>query len=203
MRKRAPLTPLPRALTPPPPFPSPQGRTYKYYAGPVLYPFGFGLSYTTFSLSGDCPGSGSAPAHVWRLAAGTPRAALRAGAVAGGNTSCTITVKNTGSVAGDEVVQVFLAPNAASMARAHADPMALKRLVAFQRVTLGAGQSAELPFSFDPAALAEVDQAGARVLWPGEYSLQVTRGHGEAVPWRVRVEVAGGDRVVVRTYPKL
>ena len=167
----------------------------------MLYEFGFGLSYTTFAVTGDCP-----TAHTWTLSPGVSRGALRAGAVPGGNTSCTVTVRNTGGVAGDEVVMVFARPSAGT-ARARAaarDPLATKRLVAFQRVSLAPGQSVDVPFSFDPTALAEVDAAGDRVIYAGEYSLGVGRGQAQEVAWGVRVRVAGeGDRVLVRRYPKL
>ena len=148
---------------------------------------------------------------MWSLHPHTPRSLLRAGRVLGGNTSCTVTVKNTGDVGGDEVVQVFVSPSTATRhARSSGpDPMALKRLVAFQRVTLAAGDSVDIPFSFDPTALADVDASGSRVIWPGEYTFFVGRGHGEEVLWGARVELLsqgeGGkdDRVWVRRYPQL
>jgi hypothetical protein len=178
-----------------------QGRSYKYYAGPVLYPFGFGLSYTTFALSGDCPSTSASP-QAWSLPPGTTRAALRAGA--GGNTSCSVTVKNTGTAAGDEVVMVFVSPGASAKAAAQPDPLAIKRLVGFQRVSLGAGENITIPFTFDPTALAEVNGEGDRVIYQGDYTFTATRGHGEEVQWPVKVLLSPGDTsLLVRRYPRL
>ena len=64
-----------------------KGRTYRYFEGTPLYPFGYGLSYTTFSYGGL-----SVPATV---TAGSPLVAE-------------VTVTNTGSKAGDEVAQLYL-----------------------------------------------------------------------------------------------
>ncbi len=89
-------------------------RTYWYYKGKPLYPFGYGLSYTTFSYSG------------LRLS--------RTSAAAGAAVKVRLTLANTGKRDGDEVVQLYIRNN---------DPtvkLPQKKLVGFQRVTLKAGQ---------------------------------------------------------------
>ena len=97
----------------------PSGRGYGYVEndGTPLYPFGYGLSYTTFEYSGL-----QLPEEV---KADTP---LR----------LKVTVTNTGAVAGDEVVQVYIHDELASVVR----PM--KQLAAFKRVTLAPGESREV-----------------------------------------------------------
>ena len=86
-----------------------EGRTYRYFKGTPLYPFGYGLSYTTFSYS-DLK---------------VPTEAVNAGDAA----SVEATVTNTGKIAGDEVAEVYLSfPN---------QPGApLRALRAFKRVHL-------------------------------------------------------------------
>ena len=94
----------------------PSGRNYSYVEndGKPLYPFGYGLSYTTFEYSGfQMPD---------KLDKDTPL-------------KVSVTVKNTGKVAGDEVVQLYMHDELASVARP------LKELVAFKRVTLNPGES--------------------------------------------------------------
>ena len=94
----------------------PSGRNYSYVEndGKPLYPFGYGLSYTTFEYSNM-----QMPEKLDK------NNALKV----------KVTVKNTGNVAGDEVVQLYMHDELASVARP------LKELVAFKRVTLNPGES--------------------------------------------------------------
>ena len=194
------------------------GRTYKYFdtAGTSLsaplFPFGAGLSYTTFTLAGGCP---SPPA--WRAEGGSAGAAQAP-------VNCSITVTNTGARDGDEVVQVFSSARAGSVRAARAaaaaacgaalppapDVLAKKQLVGFQRVAVPAGRAVAVNFSIPFAALASVDAAGDRVVWPGDYALAFeTGGEGAPrveVPLRVAVEGGAGqgcDGVWARRFPKL
>ncbi|MBO4624987.1 MAG: glycoside hydrolase family 3 C-terminal domain-containing protein [Bacteroidales bacterium] len=97
----------------------PSGRGYGYVEndGSPLYPFGYGLSYTTFEYRDF-----QLPSEL----------------KAGENLKVKVTVTNTGSVAGDEVVQLYAHDELASVARP------LKQLVAFKRVTLAPGESREV-----------------------------------------------------------
>jgi beta-glucosidase len=117
----------------------------KYLDSPVTpqFPFGFGLSYTTFELSGLKLGATSLAAN--------------------GTLSVHVTVKNTGDRAGDEVVQIYVTDVAASVTRP------VKQLRAFERVTLNAGESKTLSFTLGPADLGFYDPTMKWIVEPGEF----------------------------------
>jgi beta-glucosidase len=118
-----------------------KGRTYRYFADKPLYGFGYGLSYTTFAYSN----LKISPV----IAAGKPLVV-------------TGDVKNTGSMAGDEVIEVYLTqPNSFETP--------LRVLAGFKRIHLGPGESAHVSLTVDPRSLAQVDAKGNRVVVPGEY----------------------------------
>ena len=111
-----------------------------------LYPFGYGLSYTTFEY-----------AHMnaqfnWE---GTPWA------------SVDVDVTNTGSVDGDEVVQVYIRDLVASTARPR------KQLCAFRRVHIPAGETVTVHLPISRSAFEVVNPAMERVVERGEFELQV------------------------------
>jgi beta-glucosidase len=121
-------------------------RTYRYSHATPLYRFGDGLSYTHFRYSG---------AHL-----STPNLA------AGDPLTVTVTVTNTGKLAGDEVVEVYLTPPPSDLAP-------LRALVGFQRLHLAPAQSRTVTLPLDPRQLSQVDAAGARAVLPGSYQLFV------------------------------
>ena len=124
-------------------------RTYRYFKGKPLYPFGYGLSYTTFKYS-DL----SLPAQP--VAAGKPIAA-------------DVTVTNTGKVAGDEAVQLYLKfPNVKG-----APQIALR---GFQRVHLDAGASQKLHFELKDRDLNMVTIEGNPIIAAGDYTLIIGGG---------------------------
>jgi beta-glucosidase len=102
------------------------GRTYQYCTGDPQYPFGYGLSYTTFTLANlrraSAASAGGQPAGEWSLS--------RDGVLA-----VAVDVRNTGSRDGDEVVQLYVRYPGSNVARP------LKQLRGFQRVTVPAGQT--------------------------------------------------------------
>jgi beta-glucosidase len=126
-----------------------KGRTYRYFQGTPLYPFGYGLSYTTFSYSGLTVPTNAVPA-------GSPVVA-------------DITVTNTGLRPGDEVAQLYLEFPDVSGAP-------LRALRAFQRVHLEAGASQKVRFELQPRDLSMVTEAGEPIVAEGEYSISVGGG---------------------------
>ncbi|WP_237651258.1 glycoside hydrolase family 3 C-terminal domain-containing protein [Xanthomonas graminis] len=126
-----------------------KGRTYRYFKGEPLFAFGSGLSYTRFAYA--------AP----QLSATT----LQAGA----NLQVRTQVRNSGTRAGDEVVQVYLEfPQGAQSP--------LRTLVGFQRVTLQPGETRDVQFELTPRQLSDVDRAGQRAVQPGDYRVFVGGG---------------------------
>jgi len=125
-----------------------KGRTYRYFQGEPLYPFGYGLSYTSFSYGGL-----TVPAAV---AAGSPVVAE-------------VTVTNTGKLAGDEVAQLYL-----EFPKLPGAP--LRALRGFQRVHLEAGASQKLSFELQPRDLSMVTEAGEPIVAEGQYILSVGGG---------------------------
>jgi len=141
---RLPLT-FYSSLSQVPPFEeySMHGRTYRYFTDKPLYGFGFGLSYTSFEYSNL-----KVPASV---KAGDP-------VMVEGD------VKNTGAMAGDEVVELYL-----TQPKAFETP--LRALAGFKRIHLGAGESAHVSLTIDPRSLGQVDAKGNRVIVSGEYTV--------------------------------
>jgi beta-glucosidase len=125
-----------------------RGRTYRYFDGTPLYPFGYGLSYTTFSYGGL-----SVPTVV---AAGSPLVAE-------------VTLTNTGSRAGDEVAQLYL-----NFPKVPGAP--LRALRAFQRVHLAAGASQKVKFELSPRDMSMVTEAGEPIVAEGAYTVSVGGG---------------------------
>ena len=138
--------------------------TSKYLDVPVTpqFPFGYGLSYTTFELSG--------------LMLGAERIAV------GSTVSVQVTVKNAGARAGDEVVQIYVTDVAASVTRP------VKQLRAFERVHLEPGASKTLSFILGPADLGLLDARMRWVVEPGEF--RVTAGTSSEGGLTARFEVA-------------
>ncbi|WP_348262766.1 glycoside hydrolase family 3 C-terminal domain-containing protein [Telmatobacter sp. DSM 110680] len=126
-----------------------KGRTYRYFTGTPLYPFGYGLSYTKFAYSD--------------LSVSTPTVA------AGEPVSADVTVSNSGSREGDEVVQLYLKFPSVSGAPNRA-------LRGFQRVHLAAGASQKVHFDLKDRDLSMVTEAGEPVIAEGEYSVSVGGG---------------------------
>jgi beta-glucosidase len=118
-------------------------RTYRYFKGRVLYPFGFGLSYSHFDY-------------------GRPEVSA-ATVKAGESVTVKVKLKNTSAVDGDEVAQLYVTPP-----RTEVSPQLA--LQGFERVHLAAGQSREVTFTLDPRALSEVDAKGVRRVIAGEYT---------------------------------
>jgi beta-glucosidase len=147
---RLPLT-FYRATQDLPPFVSyaMQGRTYRYFAGTPLYPFGYGLSYTRFAYADETLST----------------AKLEAGA----SLTLGVEVRNAGDRTGDEVVQVYLDCPDAPLVPRHA-------LVGFRRVHLAPGERRRIDFELSPRQLSLVDAAGRRAVEAGHYRVFVGGG---------------------------
>jgi beta-glucosidase len=166
---KLPIT-FPKATKQLPPFEdySMAERTYRYATWEPLYPFGFGLSYTSFTY-----------ADLKLAQARLP---------AGQSLSFEVTVTNSGDVAGEEVVQVYLSDLKASTV------VPFNSLAAFQRVSLQPGERRTLQFSIGPEAMMLVDDEGESKLEPGAFHLTVggcspgARGQALGAPKPVTAE---------------
>jgi beta-glucosidase len=107
------------------------GRTYMYFKGEPLYPFGFGLSYTTFKLS--------------NLKTSSPQLAKD------GTVKVSVDVTNTGSRAGDEVVQLYVKYPGSKVERPR------QQLAGFQRVTVQPGATKTVEIALPASRLAYWD----------------------------------------------
>jgi beta-glucosidase len=126
-----------------------EGRTYRYFKGEPLFPFGYGLSYTKFSYSGL-----SLPSED--VNAGDP-------------VHAEVTVTNTGSKAGDEVAELYLkfpdVPGAP-----------IRALRGFKRVHLEGGASEKVEFELKRRDLSMVTEAGDPIIAEGPYTVTVGGG---------------------------
>ena len=126
-----------------------RGRTYRYFAGTPVYPFGHGLSYTRFAYG--------------------PLQLAPVGGDAGQGLRVGVDVRNAGGRAGDEIAQLYLDfPDIEGLPR-----IALR---GFQRVSLAPGESRRLEFELDPRDLSAGDVEGVRQVMPGRYRVWVGSG---------------------------
>src|SRR6266478_6636022 len=126
-----------------------QHRTYRYFSGQPLYPFGYGLSYSTFAYS-------NLTTSAKELNAGDSLA------VDGD-------VKNTSAREGDEVVEVYL-----SFPPIPGAP--LRALRGFTRIHLAGGETQHVHFTLEPRDLSVVNEAGDRIVTSGSYQISVGGG---------------------------
>lgn len=126
-------------------------RTYRYFTGEALYPFGFGLTYSRVSV-------------------------LDASAqVQGGGAAVTATVKNMGAADTDEVVQVYIKDEESNFAPLH------PALCAFKRVSLKAGETKTVLLPIDYKSFTVVDNDGSRLMDGKRFSLYVGLCQPDAV----------------------
>lgn len=121
------------------------GRTYRYMSTEPLFPFGFGLSYSSFAYS-------EAKLSKNTLSSGEP-------------VQVTVKVTNTGKVQGEEVVQMYVAH------RSDLFRTPLYSLKGFKRIKLSPGEAAGVTFDITPRHMEVVDPEGNRILEPGDYTV--------------------------------
>ncbi len=127
--------------------PTGRGDDYIHHTGKPLFPFGFGLSYTRFRYDG-----------------------IRLGAAEiapGDSTYVSVQVSNAGALAGDEVVQLYLRDELASVARP------VMELKGFQRIHLLPGETREVRFAIHPEMLSMLDLNLQKVIEPGDFRIMI------------------------------
>nr|XP_033513954.1 putative beta-D-xylosidase isoform X1 [Nicotiana tomentosiformis] len=152
------------------------GRTYRFYKGPVVFPFGAGFSYTRFSQS-----IVSAPAIV-----SVPTLDMRKTAVRTTHTNCDslnlhlhIHVKNTGDMDGTHTLLIFSKP----------PPAATKQLVAFQKVHVAAGAQQRVNININACKhLTVADQFGIRRIFMGEHKIHVGEDINHSITFHASLE---------------
>jgi beta-glucosidase len=138
-------------------------RTYRYFTKDPLYPFGYGLSYSTFECSG--------------LTLSSPQLQ------AGNSLDVEVDVKNTSKREGDEVVELYMTfPKLAGAP--------LRAFRGFTRVHLGAGEQKHVQLTLGPRDLRYVDEAGNRLVGAGDYV--ITGGEDSRARQR-RMPILSGD----------
>jgi beta-glucosidase len=126
-----------------------KGRTYRYFTGQPLYPFGYGLSYSKFTYSNLVLSSSTLNA--------------------GSGLQVDADIRNTSSITGDEVAQLYLIfPNLPGAP--------IRALRGFQRVNVAPGKTEHVRFTLDPRDLSYVNEAGERVVAAGSYRIFVGGG---------------------------
>jgi beta-glucosidase len=123
------------------------GRTYRYFNGDPLYPFGFGLSYTSFKYEN------------LKLSAQSVKA--------GEGLKVSVDVRNSGERAGDEVVQLYVTDVAASV------PTPIRSLAGIKRIFLKPGERQTVSFTLGAERMTVIDDKGKRVVEPGEFTVSV------------------------------
>lgn len=123
-----------------------EGRTYRYFRGEPLYPFGYGLSFTKFAYS---------------------NLKMNKAIMAGDSVKVNVDVQNTGLVAGDEVVQLYITDSTATV------PVPVRSLAGVSRINLRPGEKRNVSFTLTPRQMSVVLNDGKRVIEPGDFSVTV------------------------------
>jgi beta-glucosidase len=133
-----------------------KNRTYRYFKGEVLYPFGFGLSYSRFSY--NAPEVNSTQVQ------------------AGSSVTVSAEVRNSGEREGDEVAELYIRPPETAVSP-HVE------LEGFKRIHLRAGETQRVQFTLSPRQLSEVDEKGERAVVSGDYAIFISGGQpGKETP---------------------
>lgn len=129
-----------------------KGRTYRYFNGEVLYPFGHGLSYSRFDLQ---------------------EVSIPISARVGNPIELKIKVSNLGDYDGYEVVQLYLTDEESSA------PVPLKSLVDIEKIYLNKGESREVRLQISPEQMSLITDASKRIIEPGRFQLCIAGSNEE------------------------
>jgi beta-glucosidase len=123
-----------------------EGRTYRYFRGEPLYPFGYGLSFARFEYS---------------------KLGVKPSVKTGDELSVSVDVRNTGSVAGDDVPQLYITNKTATV------PVPIRSLAGVTRINLKPGERRTVTFTLSPRQMSVVLDDGRRVVQPAEFQISV------------------------------
>jgi beta-glucosidase len=125
-----------------------RGRTYRYMTEEPLYPFGFGLSYTSYAYSN--------------------MKIDKEGIKKGQSVKVSATITNTGKTSGEEVAELYITDLKASVATP------IFSLKSMKRVKLAAGESKDVSFEVTPQMMELVTETGDRVIEPGDFKVYIS-----------------------------
>ncbi len=143
------------------------GRTYQYYGGNAVYPFGFGKSYTDFEYSNITVNADSALPYQ--------------------PVTVSADITNIGDVAGTEVAQLYV-----SVPGADGVTYPLKQLKGFERVSLDAGETKNVSFEFDPSEVTFYnEETQSNYILNGEYTLRIGGSSANDAGVSTKIDVSG------------
>ena len=154
-----------------------RNRTYRYFTGQPLYEFGWGLSYADFAYANIKLSSA-------RLQAGE-------------SLTVEADVRNTATIAGDEVVELYLGCPTGSVCFAPptepSSPVLLRELKGFTRVHVAPGETRHVTFVLTPRDLSQVTEQGEHIELPGHFAVIVGGGLAEGRHVTAEFDIAGSQ----------
>ncbi len=149
-----------------------EGRTYRYFKGEPLYPFGYGLSYTSFKYAG---------------------LKVPEKANVGENVKVSVDVTNSGDKDGEEVVQLYLKDEIAST------PRPIHQLEGVKRILMKAGETQTVQFELDPRQFSMIGKDDKRVIEAGDFTIFVGGGQPgvkQSATVSGRIKLTGSDMLI-------
>jgi len=139
-----------------------KNHTYRYFKGEVLYPFGYGLSYTEFEYSNLNSSSTEISPDE--------------------NITVSVDIANTGKMDGDEVVQLYISDSESPY------PVPIRSLRDFKRVNIKSGTCKTVTFNLDKNDFSTVNNQGKRIVEPGEFEIMVGKNSLEGLKTKVLIK---------------